>query len=163
VLSLTGPLALGQPHHIGVVVPDLEAALAEMAGVGGGWLRLQVREPPDPADIDPSLQVTPDTTVRVRAAYSRLGPTHIEIIEAQPGTMWDPRTGPHLHHMGYWLPVHLLAERSRELEAEGFVLRGTRVNGTGDSYVAMFHEGPAGLLVELLVWGNPVELARRTP
>jgi catechol 2,3-dioxygenase-like lactoylglutathione lyase family enzyme len=160
VISLTGPPALGRPHHVGIVVPDFEAALAELAAVGGGWLRLRARDPFDPDRADPRLRLLPDTArVRLVAAYSRLGPPHLELLQGVPGTLWEPRPEAYIHHLGYWVPTGLLEERAAALDALGFLLEATRVRSTGDALIGTYHSGPAGLRIELVTWGSPEELA----
>ena len=82
--------------HVGIVVPDLEAAMADLAA----QLRfdfaivfdddLEVREPPDA-----------DRAIHLRIAYSPQRPA-LELIQAVPGTPWAPaRVG--LHHLAYFV------------------------------------------------------------
>jgi Glyoxalase/Bleomycin resistance protein/Dioxygenase superfamily len=160
VISLTGPAALGNPHHIGIIVPDLDAALEEMAGIGGGWLRLRPRDPLDPSRADPGLRLLPDTArVRLAAAYSRLGPMHLELLEGVPDSPWAPEDRAYIHHLGYWIPAERLQQRSAELEQLGFPLLATRVSGGGIGLIGVYHAAPGGLRVELVCWGSPDDLA----
>ena len=82
--------------HVGIVVPELEAAIADLAA----QLRfdftivfdddLEVREP-DRAD----------RAIHLRIAYSPQRPA-LELIEAVPGTPWSPdRVG--LHHLAFFV------------------------------------------------------------
>ena len=34
--------------------------------------------------------------------YSAEGPQHIELLEGEPGSIWDGRVTPGLHHIGVW-------------------------------------------------------------
>jgi catechol 2,3-dioxygenase-like lactoylglutathione lyase family enzyme len=82
--------------HVGIVVPDLEAAMTDLSA----QLRfdfaivfdddLDVREPGDA-----------DRVIHLRIAYSPQRPA-LELIEAVPGTPWAPdRVG--LHHLAYFV------------------------------------------------------------
>lgn len=80
--GLEGPYA-----HVGIIVEDLDAAMAEMtATLGIEWLPVQER----PND---------DTTLRL--TFSSQSP-YIELIEGSPGTSRDTSNGPHIDHLAYW-------------------------------------------------------------
>lgn len=76
-------------HHIGIVVPDLEAAMAEMTK----FLGLQWTAP----------QERPDGHRRLRVAFSTTTP-RIELIQGNPGTStWSTDGGPRIDHMAFWI------------------------------------------------------------
>jgi hypothetical protein len=82
--------------HVGIVVPDLETAMGDLAAQLGIEFAivfdddLPVREP-DRAD----------RAIHLRIAYSPQRPA-LELIEAVPGTPWSPdRVG--LHHLGFFV------------------------------------------------------------
>src|SRR5262245_52762704 len=84
-------------YHHGVRVPDLETAMAEIGdSLGVTWCEPQQREQrvwlPDAGE----------TTVPLRFTYSAEGPQHIELLEGAPGSIWDGRAQPGLHHIGVW-------------------------------------------------------------
>ena len=153
MISLTGPLALGQPHHVGLVVPDIEAAYRELASVGGGWVSIAGGR-----QIDIRM-AQGKATCALHAAYSRLGPTHLELIQGAEGTVWKPEPAAYIHHLGYWVPAGELERRSREFEALGLPLEATR--WTEDSTVQgwAYHRWPGGFRIELVEWGRPRQLA----
>ena len=77
----------GSFWHTGVVVPDLEAAQAELtAATGATWRPWQER---------------PDGDRTLRVSFSETQP-YIELIEGNPDGVWDTAAGPHLHHLAYW-------------------------------------------------------------
>ncbi len=81
--------------HTGVVVEDLDTALAELSELFGyEWC--------DEINVEQPVQ-TPagDTTVEFRFRYSRSTP-RLEVIEQRPGTLWVPVSGSGIHHLGYW-------------------------------------------------------------
>lgn len=153
MISLTGPLALGQPHHAGLVVPDIHAAMEELADVGGGWVwvtegrRVTIRTASGRAACD------------LFVVYSRLGPTHLELIQGVAGTLWEPQPTAYLHHLGYWVPADQLAARSRACEALGLPREGTRWTDDGTVEGWAYHRWPGGFRIELVEWGRPPQLA----
>ncbi len=83
--------------HLGMVVPDLEAAMAEHRRLLGlSWPEIKVLE---------DVYRLPDgatRTVPLRVVFSREGPPYLELIEAVPGTPWTVPSGGGLHHVAYW-------------------------------------------------------------
>jgi catechol 2,3-dioxygenase-like lactoylglutathione lyase family enzyme len=75
-------------HHIGIVVPDLDAAMAEMTR----FLGLQWTAP----------QERPDGNRKLRVAFSTTAP-RIELIQGNPGGTWSTSDGPRLDHMAFWI------------------------------------------------------------
>ena len=153
MITLTGPLALGLPHHVGLVVPDMAASMRELEEVGGGWVpvaegrRVEIRMRQGRVAVD------------LHAAYSRLGPTHLELIQAAPGSVWEPQPTGYIHHLGYWVPAGELVRRSKEYEAMGIPLEGTRWNEEGVPQGWAYHRWPGGFRIELVEWGSPRQLA----
>ena len=131
-------------YHQGVRVPDLDAAMAELGpALGLTWCEPQQREqavwlPGEGA-----------TTIPLRFTYSAEGPLHVELLEGAPGSIWDGRTEPGLHHVGLWCD-DVAAETARLVEAGWTVRLGQR--GPEDGYGAFTYvQPPSGLIVEL-VW-----------
>ncbi len=86
------------PWHVGVLVADLDKAVAEL-GVSIGTtftppavVRFEHVEDPDPRAVD------------IRVAFSRGAVPQLELIEGPPGEgIYSLATyGPGLHHLGYW-------------------------------------------------------------
>ena len=42
------------------------------------------------------------TTVPLRFTYSSAGPQHVELLQGEPGSVWDGTEQPGLHHVGLW-------------------------------------------------------------
>ena len=91
------------PFHIGIVVADLDAAMAELTRAAG----LSWGEPID--------RRTGEWDYRI--VYSIEGPPHVELVEGAPGSPWDASEGPRLDHAGWWID-NVSAEKER-LEAIG--------------------------------------------
>ena len=89
--------------QVGFVVPDLEAAMAEIgAGLGVEMIGPQERDLGDCV---------------LRIAFASTPPPYLELIEGPPGSLWDATEGAHIHHLGYW-SADLDADSDR-LEAAG--------------------------------------------
>jgi Glyoxalase/Bleomycin resistance protein/Dioxygenase superfamily len=87
---------LRSPFHLGIATTDMEATMATLGtALGLTWVPL---DRPDITHYTPGGSVRPSP----RVSYSREGPLHVEILEAAPGTVYDPRARTHLHHVGYW-------------------------------------------------------------
>jgi len=74
--------------HVGIVVEDIEAAMAELsAAIGVTWPQ-------------PHTSQYGEWTIRV--TYTMEGPPYIELIEGEPGGPWDTSRGPRVDHLGIW-------------------------------------------------------------
>ena len=130
-------------YHHGVRVLDLETAMAEIGeSLGVTWCEPQQREQrvwlPDAGE----------TTVPLRFTYSAEGPLHIELLDGAPGSIWDGRAQPGLHHIGVWCD-DVAAETRRLVERGWTVELGQR--GPDDGYgVFTYVQPPSGLVVELV-------------
>ena len=80
--------------HVGVVVDDLEAALAELRAV---------RLPVVRHDLGAHRVTLPDGdhALEFTFAYSVTVP-RLEMIRTMPGTLWEPAADSGIHHLGYW-------------------------------------------------------------
>ena len=135
-----------QLFHVGVRVPDLEAAMDELgATTGVTWA---------PARDSASQQLwTPEggmQELHLRYTYSAEGPQHIELLEGPPGSFWDGRQHPGAHHVGVWVE-DVATETSRLLDA-GWMLVGSNCDpGAGEGYgIFTYLRPPSGLIVELV-------------
>lgn len=131
-------------YHIGVRIPDLDVGMAEMGeSLGLTWCSVQERE----------QQVwTPSTgaiTVPLRFTYSAEGPQHVELLQGEPGSIWDGRVQPGIHHTGVW--VDDVAAETTALLAKGWTLAAAG-KAPEDGFGAFTYVvPPSGLIVEL-VW-----------
>ena len=105
----------------------------------------------DPSDLPsqlPRLRPGLPTTVPLRFTYSAEGPQHIELLEGAPGSIWDGREEPGLHHIGVWCED--VGAETRRLVDCGWTFRmGQR--GPDDGFGAFTYvQPPSGLIVELV-------------
>lgn len=109
--------------HVGIVVDDLDAALAQLSDLFGyEWCD-------EIAVSTPVALPTGDVVVDQRFSYSTNAP-RLEIIQSIPDTLWMPAAGSGIHHVGYWSDD--VARDSAALEERGLrrEAAGTRPDGT---------------------------------
>ena len=130
-------------YHTGIVVEDLDAAIAEFTELFGlTWgPRLEF-------DL-PVLFADGVREIPFRAIYNSQGPHHLELVQAVEGTLWTVPGAGHAHHMGYWATD--VGAASRYLESKGL----PRVAAIGaqseqDTGRAVYHQGRAGAYIELV-------------
>ena len=133
------PLAITDCYHVGLVVPDLDAAAASLTAVSGySWTK----------PVEATLSVTTtdgDVEVPFKFVYSIEAP-HLEVIQEVPGTIWSaPATGA-AHHLGYW--VDDLGSAARGLEAAGYRLEARPSGDELSSFAYYLH--PTGIRIELV-------------
>ncbi len=87
---------LTNPFHVGVVVADVEEAMARISeGTGLAWHSVQ--------SVDLNLLVEGEVVpAGVRFTYSVDGPLQIELASGPPGSFWDVDLYGGLNHLGYW-------------------------------------------------------------
>jgi hypothetical protein len=130
-------------HH-GLIVDDIQSAMAKMGQEGGfEWTDVRL--------FDPLPVWSPEQgrgEAQLKVAYSRRGPIHMELIEATPGSPYDVLCGADPSHIGVW--VDNVGDCVDELIAQGWRVL---VAGTSDSrrygsiaYVAR----DAGPVIELV-------------
>ncbi len=130
-------------YHHGVRVPDLDLAMAEVGNaLGLTWCEPQVREQsvwlPDQGE----------TNIPLRFTYSRQGPQRVELLEGAPGSIWDGRDVPGLHHIGVWSDD--VAGDSAALVAVGWTLRLAQLAPDKGYGGFTYVQPPSGLIVELV-------------
>ncbi len=100
-------------YHTGIVVPDLDAAMARYTAVGGYyWTNPMTNKlPVRIGSVSREVEVT--------LVYSLQAP-HLELIQEVPGTPWTAAPGNAVHHVGYF--TDRLADSAHALEANSFRL-----------------------------------------
>lgn len=84
--------------HTGVRVPDIHEAMDQYSStLGLTWAQLQER------DQSVWIPGVGQTTIALKFTYSCEGPHHVELLEGAPGSIWDGREVPGLHHYGVWV------------------------------------------------------------
>jgi len=88
---------LGQLYHVGIVVPDIEAAKAHLTDLLGiTWGPVMEIDAFDVRDGDGNDLVVPNTL-----CYST-EPPYLELVLEVPGSVWECNEHSNLHHIGVW-------------------------------------------------------------
>lgn len=131
-------------YHLGVRVPDIDAAMNEMGeSLGVTWCSLQEREQ--------SVWLPNEGTVSIplKFTYSAEAPMHIELLEGAPGSIWDGREVPGAHHLGVWSDD--VRSDTQALVDAGWTLLMAQAEPAQGYGAFTYVQPPSGLIVEL-VW-----------
>lgn len=134
---------LANAFHLGVRVADLEAAMDELGRADSlTWCSVQERE---------QSVWTPEggaMSTPLRFTYSAEGPVHIELLQGQPGTVWDADQGAGLHHTGVWAAD--VAGSTKALLGDGWALVAAQMGPDGGYGIFTYLQSPSGFIVELV-------------
>lgn len=128
-------------YHTGIIVPDLEAAMARLSALAGyQWITpLTYTLPFRTANGTRELTST--------VVYSVQAP-HVELLQEVSGSPWTAAPGNAIHHLGYF--TDSLADTARMLEANGFTFEMTAdVSGSDLAMFAYYIDG-AGTRIEIV-------------
>ena len=140
-------------YHLGVRVPDIDAAMSEMGdALGLTWCSVQEREQSLGTPAGGS------TTVPLRFTYSAQGPQHVELLQGAAGSVWDGSAAPGAHHVGVW--AEDVATETAALERAGWTVVAAQ-RSPAEGYGAFTYVAPpSGLIVEL-VWSALLPMFQR--
>ena len=127
-------------YHVGVVVPDVRAAMEQYSrALGFTWTEVG----------DTVLDVVVDgepRQARIAATYSRQGPPYLELVEELSGAVWA-QGALGLHHVGFWTDD--LEGSVRRLDDSGFAGRVRHAPADGPELFS-YHSAAPGLWWELV-------------
>jgi len=135
-------MSLTEYFHVGIVVPDLEAAQARLTELlGVEWGPVMVNDI-DIRDGDGVERVVPN-----KICYSTSSP-YLELIQEVPGTPWVCNEHSNLHHIGVFSGA--LVDESGRFRAVQCPLELT--DGRGDEPPVMwaYHRDPLGVRIEIV-------------
>lgn len=134
--------------HYGVVVDDLESAKSMWGSVlGCAWASTATY------DIELTVEGVRQPVI-IDAAYSTLGPVHIELIQERRGDVWS-RYG--LDHVGFYADD--IGTAIGELERRGMPQLFALEGADGSEPRCSYHGTGSGLWVELVQSGFADKLA----
>ena len=130
--------------HIGIRVPNIEAAMEEMGeSLNVTWAEL----------VENSSQGlwTPDDgqqSIPLKYVYSCEGDQHLELLEGQPGSFWDGNENPGVHHFGVWVD-DVKVETERLLGLDWKLLGSAKSLGflSSSRLIGSHCQAPAGLFL----------------
>jgi hypothetical protein len=129
------------PFHIGIATNDIDASMPELAaGLGVSWTT-----PTQPEGLVGTIDGAQHR--RPRSCISREGPIHIDLMQGDPGTVWES-SGPRLHHFAYWTDD--VAGDVARLAKDGWRLEMTQLDAKGEPTVFAYLVDDRGFRLELI-------------
>ncbi|OBH87784.1 bleomycin resistance protein [Mycobacterium scrofulaceum] len=128
-------------YHTGVIVPDLDAAMARLSALAGyRWITpmtytLPFRTPSGVRELTSTI------------VYSLQHP-HLELVQEVPGSPWMAAPGNAVHHLGYFSDD--LAASARALEANGFSLEMTADVRGSELGLFAYYTDSSGTRIEIV-------------
>jgi hypothetical protein len=128
-------------YHTGIVVPDLDAAMARFSALAGyQWITpLTYTLPFRTANGTRELTST--------IVYSLQNP-HVELIQQVPDSPWIAAPGNSVHHLGYFTDD--LAATARMLEDNGFTFEATADMSPPDLALFAYYIDAFGTRIEIV-------------
>ena len=133
----------GQLYHVGIVVPDVEAAKAHFTDLLGiTWGPVVETEAFPVREGDGTERIVPNTL-----CYST-EPPYLELVQEVPGTVWECNEHSNLHHIGVWVDA-LPADSATYTELRcPLQLCGRDDDGALVQFA--YHRDPLGVRIELV-------------
>jgi catechol 2,3-dioxygenase-like lactoylglutathione lyase family enzyme len=133
----------GQLYHVGIVVPDVEAAKAHFTDLLGiTWGPVVETEAFPVREGDGTDRIVPNTL-----CYST-EPPYLELVQEVPGTVWECNEHSNLHHIGVWVDA-LPADSATYTELRcPLQLCGRDDDGALVQFA--YHRDPLGVRIELV-------------
>lgn len=128
-------------YHTGIIVPDLEAAMARLSALGGyRWI--------NPVSYTLPFRTASGTQELTSTFVYSLQAPHLELVQEVPGTPWAAAPGNAIHHLGYW--TDNLAETAQWLEDKGFAFEATADTAPPDLALFAYYVDAAGIRIEIV-------------
>jgi hypothetical protein len=128
-------------YHTGIVVPDLDAAMARLSALAGyRW-------------INPLTYTLPFRTangtreVTSTVVYSLQSP-HLELLQEVADSPWIAAPGNSVHHLGYF--TDSLADTAKMLEDNGFTFEATADVAPPDLALFAYYVDAFGTRIEIV-------------
>ena len=114
---MTFPLRPEDLYHTGIVVPDLDAAMARLSALAGyRWIT--------PLSYTLPFRTMSGTSEFTSTFVYSLQSPHLELIKEVPGSPWQAAPGNSIHHLGYF--TDNLADTADDAAAQRLHLRSHR-------------------------------------
>jgi catechol 2,3-dioxygenase-like lactoylglutathione lyase family enzyme len=133
----------GGLYHVGIVVPDVESAMAHFTELlGVVWGPVVVTDAFDVRDGDGN-----DLTLPNKLCYSTAAP-YLELVEELPGSVWVCNEHSNIHHFGVWTDA--LPADSDRFRSSACPLQLCGREGTQAPTSFAYHRDPLGVRIELV-------------
>jgi catechol 2,3-dioxygenase-like lactoylglutathione lyase family enzyme len=128
-------------YHTGIIVPNLDAAMARLSALAGyRWIT--------PLSYTlPFRTATGTRELTSTIVYSVQRP-HVELLQEVPGSLWTAAPGNSVHHLGYFTDD--LADTAELLESNGFTFEMTADVPGQDLALFAYYVDPFGTRIEIV-------------
>ncbi|OBK49293.1 VOC family protein [Mycobacterium kubicae] len=138
---MTFPLRPEDLYHTGIVVPDIDAAMARLSAVAGyEWTSVQSYTLP--------FRTANETTQLTTSFVYSLQSPHLELLQEIPGTPWTAKPGNAIHHLGYFTDD--LVDTAHSLERNGFSFELTADFAGPDPALFAYYTDDFGTRIEIV-------------
>jgi catechol 2,3-dioxygenase-like lactoylglutathione lyase family enzyme len=128
-------------YHTGIIVPDLDAAMARLSALAGyRWIT--------PMSYTLPFRTTTGTHELTSTFVYSLQAPYVELIQEVPGSPWTAAPGNAIHHLGYFTDD--LAETARALEDNGFTFEATADTSPPDLALFAYYIDAFGTRIEIV-------------
>jgi catechol 2,3-dioxygenase-like lactoylglutathione lyase family enzyme len=128
-------------YHTGIVVPDLDAAMARLSAlVGYQWI--------NPLTYTLPFRTANGTRELTSTFVYSLQSPHVELIQQVPDSPWIAAPRNAVHHLGYF--TDNLADTARMLEANGFTFEATADVSPADLALFAYYIDAFGTRIEIV-------------
>ena len=128
-------------YHTGIIVPDLEAAMARLSALAGyHWITQLTYTLP--------FRTTNGTRELTSTFVYSIQSPHVELIKEVPDSPWMAAPGNSVHHLGYF--ADNLADTARMLEANGFTFEATADVSPPDLALFAYYIDAIGTRIEIV-------------
>jgi catechol 2,3-dioxygenase-like lactoylglutathione lyase family enzyme len=139
---------VGRLYHVGIVVPDIEAAKAHLGELLGiTWGPVLHVDAFDVRAFDGEGGDGNDLVVPNTLCYSTEAP-HVELVLEVPGTVWECNEHSNLHHIGVWTDA--LPDDSATYSELRCPLQLCGRDADGALQQFAYHRDPLGVRIELV-------------
>jgi hypothetical protein len=128
-------------YHTGIVVPDLDAAMASLSALAGyQWI--------NPLSYTLPFRTANGTRELTSTFVYSLQSPHVELIQQVPDSPWVAAPGNSVHHLGYF--TDNLADTARMLEDNGFTFEATADVSPPDLALFAYYIDAFGTRIEIV-------------
>ena len=128
-------------YHTGIVVPDLDTAMARLSALAGyRWI--------NPLSYTLPFRTATGTRELTSTIVYSLQSPHVELLQEVPGSPWTAAPGNSVHHLGYFSDS--LAESARALEDNGFTFEMTAAVSGSDLALFAYYIDAFGTRIEIV-------------
>lgn len=128
-------------YHTGIVVPDLDAAMARLSALAGyQWI--------NPLTYTLPFRTANGTRELTSTFVYSLQSPHVELIQQVPDSPWIAAPANAVHHLGYF--ADNLAQTAQMLEANGFTFEATADISPPDLALFAYYIDAVGTRIEIV-------------